>query len=285
MLAKQLLTFSKQHIVDIKLYKLIATDVDGTLLDNNSQMTEFNRKALLECVKRGIKVVLATGKTMDSILYIVKDLGLCPPQITLNGSVTINPDLEIIRSSKIDPVYYYEIVREIKSNNYQPVIALENGKLYLEEYHPDLKYMDDIGEKFENVSSIETDYYANNTVDIYIPIEESNPLDNKLRKKYSDKMQFIRSGKFFFDILNKDATKGNALLALIDSQGIKKEEIAVLGDSPNDLSMFEIAGLKIAVKNSYPEILEKADIVTDESYNSGLGKAIYKYILEGREPV
>ena len=67
---------------------------------------------------------------------------------------------------------------------------------------------------------------------------------------------------------------------MIDSFGINKEEVVVLGDSPNDLSMFEIAGLKIAVKNSYPEILEKADIITDESYNSGLGKAIYKYILE-----
>jgi len=260
---------------------LIATDVDGTLLDNNSQITELNRKAILECRRRGIEVVFATGKTMDSILYLVKDLGLSLPQITLNGSITISPDLKIIRSSKIDPVYYYEIVREIKDNNYQPVVALENGKLFLEDYHPDLKHLDDIGEKFESVSSIETDYYANNTVDIYIPIEESNPLDSKLRKKYSNKMQFIRSGKFFFDILNKDATKGSALLALIDSLGISKEEVAVLGDSPNDLSMFEIAGLRIAVKNSYPEVLEKADIITDESYNSGLGKAIYKYILEG----
>ncbi|MFC2159690.1 HAD family hydrolase [Actinomycetota bacterium] len=261
------------------MYKLIVTDVDGTLLDKKSKITELNRQALLECRKRGIEVVLATGKTMDSILYLVKDLGLSLPQITLNGSVTISPDLEIIRSSKIDPVYYYEIVREIKESGHQPVIALENGKLFLEDYHPDLKHLDDIGEKFENVSSIETDYYANNTVDIYIPIEESDPLDNKLRKKYSDKMQFVRSGKFFFDILNKNATKGSALLALIDSLGINKEEVAVLGDSPNDLSMFEIAGLKIAVKNSYPEILQKADIVTDESYNSGLGKAIYKYIF------
>ena len=267
------------------MYKLIATDVDGTLLDNNSQITELNRKALLECRKRGIEVVLATGKTMDSILYLVKDLGLSLPQITLNGSITISSDLKIIRSSKIDPVYYYEIVREIKDNNYQPVVALENGKLFLEDYHPDLKHLDDIGEKFESVSSIETDYYANNTVDIYIPIEESNPLDSKLRKKYSDKMQFIRSGRFFFDILNKDATKGSALLALIDSLGINKEEVVVLGDSPNDLSMFEIAGLKIAVKDSYPEILEKADIITDESYNSGLGKAIYKYILGALSPV
>ncbi|MCJ7473110.1 MAG: Cof-type HAD-IIB family hydrolase, partial [Actinobacteria bacterium] len=84
------------------MYKLIATDVDGTLLDKNSQITELNRKALLECRKRGIEVVLATGKTMDSVLHLVKGLGLSLPQITLNGSVTISPDLKIIRTLKID---------------------------------------------------------------------------------------------------------------------------------------------------------------------------------------
>jgi hydroxymethylpyrimidine pyrophosphatase-like HAD family hydrolase len=60
---------------------------------------------------------------------------------------------------------------------------------------------------------------------------------------------------------------------------ISKDEIAVFGDSPNDLSMFGSAGLKIAVRNSYPEVLRNADYITDENYNSGLGKAIYKYIL------
>lgn len=262
------------------MYKLIATDVDGTLLDNNSQITELNRKALLECRRRGIGVVLATGKTMDSIIHLVKDLGLRLPQITLNGSVTISPDLRVISSSKIDPGHYYEIIRDIKDSGYPPVIALEDGQLYLEDYHPDLKHLDDIGEEFSSVRSIETDFYANNTVDIYIPIEETNPLDSQLREKYSDKLQFIRSGKFFFDILKKCATKGSALIAVMDSLGIKREEVAVFGDSPNDMSMFEIAGLKIAVKNSYPEILEKADIITDENYNSGLGKAIFKYILK-----
>ena len=216
---------------------------------------------------------------MGSIISLVKELELKLPQITLNGSVTINPDLSIVRSSKIGPEYYYEIIREIKNSGYPPVIALEDGKLYLEDYHPDLRHLDDIGEKFNTVKSIETDFYANNTVDIYIPIEESNPLDNKLRKKYSDKLQFIRSGKFFFDILNKGATKGSALTALMKSLDIDKKELVVLGDSPNDLSMFEIAGLKIAVRNSYPEILKKADIITEESYNSGLGKAIFKHIL------
>jgi Cof subfamily protein (haloacid dehalogenase superfamily) len=262
------------------LYRLIASDVDKTLLDNDSMMPELNRNALIECKKRGIGVVLATGKTMDSILHLVKDLGLELPQITLNGSVTISPEMEVIRASKIDSGTYREIVGFIKKNGYPPVIALDDGKLYIEKYHPDLKHLDDIGEEFIEVKSIETDYFCKNAVDIYIPILESHPLDRALRDKYSDRLQFVRSGDYFFDILNKDATKGNALLSIAENLKIKRDEVAVFGDSPNDLSMFEMAGLRIAVRNSYPEVLEKADIITDESFNSGLGKAVFKYILK-----
>ena len=96
------------------MYRLIASDVDRTLLDNNSRLPELNRNALAECKKRGIGVVLATGKTMDSILHLVKDLGLELPQITLNGSVTISPKMEVIRTFKIEPRIYREIVGFIK---------------------------------------------------------------------------------------------------------------------------------------------------------------------------
>ncbi len=92
-------------------------------------------------------------------------------------------------------------------------------------------------------------------------------------------MQLVRSGEYFFDVLSLNASKGNALDFLANMLKINKGEIAVFGDSPNDLSMFGRAGLKIAVKNSYPDILKSADYITDENYNSGLGKAIYKYIL------
>jgi len=110
-------------------------------------------------------------------------------------------------------------------------------------------------------------------------INETDPLDRYLRKKFSPVLQLIRSGEYFFDLLNLDASKGNALHLISEMYGFKKDEIAVFGDSPNDLSMFEYAGLSIAVKNSYPEVLKKADYITEENYNSGLGKAIYKFIL------
>jgi Cof subfamily protein (haloacid dehalogenase superfamily) len=262
------------------LYKIIATDVDGTLLDADSRITKLNREALLECREKGIEVILATGKTMDSIEYLIKELNLVLPQIVLNGSMTMSPQMETIRASRIEPNIYRDVVDFIRDNGMPPVIALDNGKLYIEEYHPDLKHLDNIDEEFIKVDSIDTDHFAKNTVDIYIPIIQSNPLEKALREKYSGKLQFIRSGEYFFDILNKGATKGTALLAILDELGISPREVAVFGDSPNDLSMFEVAGLKVAVKNSYPEILEAADIITDENYNSGLGKAIYKYILK-----
>ena len=262
------------------MIKLIATDVDGTLLDNNSKLSTINRNAILECLKRNIGVILATGKTFDSVLHLIKSLGLKLPQITLNGAITVGCDLNIIESIKISPDNYFKIIKVIKKRGSTPLAALEDGRIFYDEYHQDMEGLERIGEKIEKVHDIETDYFARNTVDINIPILESDPLDKYLRDRFSNDLQFVRSGKYFFDILHLDATKGNALIKICKSLRIKRDEVVVFGDSPNDLSMFDVAGLAIAVENSYPEVKKKAGIITDENYNSGFGKAIYKYILK-----
>ncbi len=262
------------------MFRLIATDVDGTLLDKRSRITELNMKALLECKKHGIGIILATGKTLDSIRSLIEDMALKLPQIVLNGSIIITPEADVIHSIKIDKALYYEIIKLIKDNGYPPVVALDNGKLYLDGYHPDLKHLDNMGERFIRVESIENRFFAENAVDIFTPIKISNPLEGILREKYSGILQLIRSGEYFFDILNVEATKGNALISIINDLGISRKEVVVFGDSPNDLSLFDIAGLRIAVKNSYLEVKERADIITDENYRSGVGKAIFKYILK-----
>ena len=262
------------------MIKLLVTDVDGTLLNNDSKLTSQNKEAVLACRDKGIKVVLATGKSVDSILWLIKLLNLKLPQITLNGSVIVDKDLKTVYAKKIPQKYYFEVIRAIKKKEYSPLISLDNGKIFIEEYHEDLNHLEKIGEKFIKVDSIETDYFSKNTVDIYIAIKDTDTLDSYLRRKFSGKLQFVRSGEYFFDILNLGVTKGSALEYLSKILNIKKEEIVVFGDSPNDLSMFSKAGLAVAVRNSYPEVLAKADIITDENYNSGLGKAIYKYVLK-----
>jgi len=261
------------------MIKLIVTDVDGTLLDNKSQVTELNKKALLECKSKNIGVVLATGKSISAVLPIIKMLDLDLPQITLNGTVTLDKNQEVISSTKIGEQYFYEVLSAIKQKGQKPLIALTDGRILYDIYDNIFAVFEKINEPIYKVDSLEKEAYAHDCVSLSVAIKEDDPLDAYLRERFSEKLQLVRSGEYFFDVLSLNASKGNALEFIADMLKISKDEIAVFGDSPNDLSMFGIAGLKIAVKNSYPEVLKRADYITDENYNSGLGKAIYKYIL------
>ncbi len=262
------------------MYKLIVTDVDGTLLDQDSKLPPFNKKALFECMDRGIGVMLATGKTLDAVLALIKELNLELPQITQSGATTVNSYHEIIDSKTIGPGYFFKLIKIIKHKGYSPLTCLGDGRVFYDNYHPNMKHLIDVGEKLIKVDTIETDHFAQQSTIINIPIKETDPLDSFLRKNYGHKLQIVRSGEYFFDILNKNATKGNALLKVLKILDIDRRQVVAFGDSYNDLSLFDVAGLRVAVKNSYPRILEKADIVTDENYNCGLGKAIFKYILK-----
>ncbi len=261
------------------MIKLVVTDVDGTLLDNKSEITELNKRALLECKSKNIGVILATGKSISAVLPIIKMLDLKLPQITLNGTVILDNNLKVIDSTKIGQQYFYEVLSAISQKGYSPLIALTDGRILYESYDSAFAVFQKINEPIYKVDSLEKEIYAHDCVSLSVAIKEDDPLDAYLRKRFSGKLQLVRSGEYFFDILSKDASKGHAIEFITNMLKIRKDEIAVFGDSPNDLSMFGCAGLRIAVRNSYPEVLKSADYITDENYNSGLGKAIYKYIL------
>jgi len=262
------------------MIKLVVTDVDGTLLDNDTRLPELNRQALLECKKRNIGVILATGKTFHAVKHHIDSLELELPQIVMHGAAVIDGESNLIYTVKIDPLLYLEVIGAIKKRNYKPLAAKLDGYIYYDCYDEKFSIFERIDEKLFKTGCLEDSSIAKNCSSIAVIINESDPLDGFLRKKFASRLQVVRSGEYFFDVLNLDATKGNALHYLCEKLKIKRDEIAVFGDSPNDLSMFDYAGLKIAVKNSYPEILQKADIITDENYNCGLAKAIYKYILD-----
>ena len=261
------------------MIKLVVTDVDGTLLDDKSEIPELNKKAIIDCKARNIGVILATGKSVASIKPIIKLFGFELPQITMGGAVVVDKSLKVINSIKIGSEHYYKVINEIKAKGFAPLAAMPDGKIFYDIYDPNFVVFNRINEPIFKTDSLEKERFAKNSVCISVVIKETDPLDSYLRKKFSPVLNLVRSGEYFFDLLNLDASKGNALHLISEMYGIKRDEIAVFGDSPNDLSMFEYAGLSIAVKNSYPEVIKMANCITDENYNAGLGKAIYKYIL------
>jgi HAD superfamily hydrolase (TIGR01484 family) len=184
-----------------------------------------------------------------------------------------------LHSIRILAETYRELIFEIRKHGYDPLVALADGRIIFDRHHAGIEVFNKVKEKMFKVSSIETSFISQNCVSVSIAIKETDPFETYLRNNFSNRLQLVRSGEYFFDILNLNATKGSALHNIAEDLNVKKEEVAVFGDSFNDLSMFEYAGLSFAVKNSYKKVLEQADYIVEENYNSGLGKAIFKYIL------
>ncbi len=261
------------------MFKLLVTDVDGTLLDKQSKLTELNKRAIKDCIKSGVGVVIATGKSFPSIKNLIKEFDLQLPQITLGGAVTITPEGKVIDSVTISEKIYHEIIDEVRSRGYEPLIATVSGDIYYQKFVSGMKYVMEIGEKLTKTDNIKKDEFAKHCVSIFLSIPAEDPLDAYIRKEFGHRMLVVRSGKYFFDILSIKASKGNALKNLLKRLNISKNEVISFGDSQNDISLFKESGFSIAVKNSYPELIAVADAITDEHHKSGLGKAIYKYIL------
>lgn len=261
------------------MIKLLVTDLAGTLLDNDYKLPDFNKEALINARKRGIKIVLATGKLIYSILPIINTVGIKSPQITSFGSTIITGDLKILDSKKIQKADYLKAVKVIKEKGYNPMVTLEDNIIYCEKEDHVMELMKKSGEKVIKIDSIETESFSKDVVSVSIITKGNDLLGSYLTTNFSDKLQIIKPAEYFICILNLGVSKGEALLSVAKLLDIKKEEIAVFGDSTNDMSMFNEAGLKIAVKNSHPDLLAKADIVADENSNNGVGKAVYEYIL------
>ena len=98
-------------------------------------------------------------------------------------------------------------------------------------------------------------------------------------KKYED-LEVVSSSPSNFEVMNKGTSKGRAVKVLADILNINREEVMCLGDSENDLSMIEFAGLGVAMGNAEEFLKEKADYITDTNENDGVAKAIEKFILE-----
>ena len=222
------------------MFKLLVTDVDGTLLDAKSQLTELNKKAIKECIDSGIDVIIATGKTIDSIRHLVNELNLKLPQITLGGAATVTPSGAVIEVIKIPPSLYLDVIERVREKGYEPLVASIDGLVYCQQYSEPMKHIIAVGENIIKADNIKSEYFVNNTVSISIPINEKDPLDLFIRQTYQDKLQVVRSGEYFFDILNLKATKGNANKELVKEleKLTKKKVILIQGAKSRQKKVF-----------------------------------------------
>lgn len=263
-------------------YRLIAMDLDDTLLTDDLTVTEATRQAMTEAIARGAHLTIATGRMFDSAQKIARQIGLNVPIITYQGSLIKNLlDEEILyeRSVPVDAakqIYDY---------------CLQHG-LHLQSYISDKLYIPEENDKIRAYAkqsnipyTIESDFSRiinNDKQTKLLIIDEPARLDAlfpELHELLGSQVHMTKSKPNYLEFTHPEGTKGQALRFLADHYGIPMEETIAMGDAMNDHSMVLAAGLGVAMANAVPALKEIADYITLSNNDDGVKHVLDKFVL------
>lgn len=261
-------------------WKLIALDVDGTLITDDHELTEENRTAVRELHEQGVTVVLCTGRGPISALPVYEQLGTGGFMITHNGATVVEvAERKVLSDFRIEfadlkPLVDYCRERRIHYDLCTPF------DLFVEHLTEEERAM---YEKYAQVPTVIRDVADVDEPKVKFTLFGTEEQMDTVEREWDSigcPLRRIRSGLYFIDIINPQATKGNALKAVSEKLGFAREEVAAIGNYYNDVEMLEWAGLGIAMANSPEEVIRRADTVTGTNNESGVAQAIRKHLLK-----
>ncbi len=270
--------------------RLIALDLDGTLLDSHKRLTERNRRAIEACIARGIDIVPCTGRTASGIPEAVKAIPGIRYAITVNGGMIEDMRTgEVLDSHLLDKETALDVIglvtdRHVMYDAYIDGFGISEERFYnhLQEYHiaPEIqKLIKATRRTVPNI--IEYVRQWNGRIDkvnfFFSDLKERAEI-RAILKKRSD-ILVSSSLENNLEINAPGAAKGEGLLRLAAILGVKPEETMACGDGDNDLSMIQMAGIGVAMSNGEPGLKAAADYVTTSNDESGVAQAIEKLVL------
>lgn len=265
------------------MIRLVASDLDDTLLNDEWKISPGNIKAIRSAVKKGIKVTLATGRMAVSSRKYARELGLDIPIITYHGALIEQGLSGEILYRKVIPVQLAaEIVEKLLSRGVHTQIYIKDRVFVRKANEYSEQYGRMAGVTVEEADVMRILEKEPEGLEKILCIGEEQQLrreTEELRAKYADRLHFTSSKPYFFDMIDKSVNKGTALKALAEQFGIKPEEVMAVGDSINDKEMIRFAGIGVAVENAHEEIKKIADYITTSNKEDGVAKAIEKFVL------
>ena len=257
--------------------KLIVSDIDGTLVNNNGDLSPQTIQIVKKLQEKDILFSLASQRVHSSIVPLAKQLNIKIPLISLNG--TLIQDVKgkvVLNKSIIDEKYVKKALKFAETYYVKIALCYNDEIIYTEDNSVIKDFMTRLGTTYTLVKSY--DDHMNNVLEI---IMSGN--DRKVMKHIQGKMQppfglflkvkYYRSqtfqGVFNIEIIRKGVSKRTGLKMLTKYLNISKDEVMVFGDWYNDRDLFQFGGTNIALENAVDELKEMADYVTDKSNDDG----------------
>jgi hypothetical protein len=261
--------------------KLFLADVDGTLVTEDKILTERAIAAVADLEKNGVRFAMTSGRPPRGMEMLIEPLKLSTPIAGFNGGVFARPDLsvieertlprkvaqsaiELILDHKMD-VWVYTGMQWLLRDDKAPHVAREQWTV---KFPPEVAAdFDGVLDKATKIVGISDDH------DLVARCEAD------MQKAVGDHASAARSQPYYLDVTHPQANKGDVVIYLSKELGIPTDQIATIGDMPNDVLMFRKSGMSIAMGNASAEVQKQATHVTASYKEEGFAKAIERYIL------
>lgn len=287
------------------MIKLIASDMDGTLLGSNHDISEENLKAIRLAQENGIKFAISTGRAYEDVKPFIEKHNLNCQCAALNGGEFVDEEGNVIEGIYIDSEKAREVLNEMMKFNLSIEIYTNKGFYTTNSkkdtligmikrtrtFYPSLKKIKDIINHAKNHPHFirmhyitDLDEFFNSDIKIgkFVSFAETEEEINKV-KEHMKKIEGLAVSSSFvtnIEVNHEDATKGKILSKVAEKMGISKDQVAVFGDGSNDYSMFEEFQNSFAMENAIPLIKDSAKFITAKNTENGVAKGIYKILEE-----
>jgi Cof subfamily protein (haloacid dehalogenase superfamily) len=237
--------------------RLVATDVDGTLLDHHGVLPEGRAAAVRALVAAGIPVVLATGKLWTSVRGLIGSLDLPGPHVACNGSVVFAADGTLLARHLLDPAAADEVTTRLQRDGVPHAVYLEDGTVITDVVRPVHDVLPLLGEPLPVAAG--RDGRGVIKVLAILPVED----EGDLRAVSADTASVQRTGPRFLEWNAQGVDKSTGLASVAGLLGIDLADTVAVGDAENDVPMLRRAGVGLAVSGASPAAIAAADHLLD----------------------
>jgi Cof subfamily protein (haloacid dehalogenase superfamily) len=261
--------------------RLVLADVDGTLVTPDKTITERARAAVRKLDDAGIAFAVTSGRPPRGMTMLLEPLALRTPIAGFNGGMMVSPDLTSVHIRAIAPKFVGPIVRSLIDRGLDAWIYQWNEWLLRDPGAPHAA-REQQTVQFPPTVTADLERRIGGVVKIVGVTDDRDRIEAceiDLRDRFGDHVSAARSQPHYLDITNPAANKGEVMQYLSRELGVLPEQIATLGDMPNDVLMFARSGLSIAMGQASEEVKRSARRVTRSNTEDGFAEAIERYVL------
>ncbi len=261
--------------------RLIALDLDGTLLDSQHRLSARNERALKQAMAWGAQVILATGKTRAAAAGTIARLGLTTPGVYLQGLVIYNGD-GTIRHQQTLAVEVARQVIDFAEREGHPLLVYSGARILTaarNAWTDDVaRYHEPLPEAVGSLHGV-VDGVPINKLILLAEAAQVPAMRARLSARLDGQATLVQALPDMLEVLPPGASKGAGVRWLLDELGIAPRHVLAIGDAENDIEMLRLAGIGVAVGNAPPQVRQAADFVVASNDEDGVAEAVERFVL------